>query len=659
MHPALQMRTIKQLPPSIRDIVSRIAKASRTSSEVAAARQILLDVPSLTPAQRLAFLPAFLANLDPDKVPRSEQLDDANLRPAIRKEVECAVISMDAIFNSMSIPKDVGPSLWPRIWAWFNFVHVSGLKELFLLLGIRMYSEDEFYVDFMIFVNAISEHKPTHTLVATTPGFRACLVKAWECLPEIDKPAIRTILLHTLSDFVGNITAPSQFKEVLEAAGSIDHLASLVLLFVRTGITGPLLESSQPAMYIHNFLGFVVSGADCPEETTGEGAKPLGPLLAALCGQNFPQELMDVILFLCDRWEDKHVPTVTDAFLRLVRHILQCLSANIWLPRLIERGLLRALALVTLKWGAGVENSELQLDDQVRVFLHHILPAGLVFSRSVSAFQESYAELIELTSQDDFKQSPLFDEWDGFCIAAKERVGVLNASMSDDFVTYKACDNCGIIQQPNFMAGCCSGCTAFYYCSRECQIADWRAGHRDYCDSHETLFLTQRSTDPKLTFSERSFIRTLTSHTYLAERRSVCAQQVKIFAAHPVDSPPLLITLFDFCEFPPVVTVEMVGEKASENMANTVDLSSDEWADLARRLERGRGRIDLHAVRITVNCKVPREWIIPLRSESAAIHVALTDLANRVRKGEVEGDEDILDAVDEILVENGTVMEIH
>ncbi|KAJ7602375.1 hypothetical protein FB45DRAFT_1015492 [Roridomyces roridus] len=238
MHPALQIKNIKQLPPSIRDIVSKVAKPSRTSAEVSAARQILLDVPSLTPSQRLAFLPVFFANLDPDKVPGSEQLDDANLRPAIRKE-------------------DVGPSLWPRVWAWFNFVHVLGHREILLLLGICMPSEHEFCVDFISFVNVITSHLPTRTLIATTPGFRACLVKGWECLPAIDNPSKRTIFLYTISLFLGRVTTPSQFEEMLEAAGSVDHIAFLVLLFLRTAVTGPLIEPSQPATYMHNVLAFV------------------------------------------------------------------------------------------------------------------------------------------------------------------------------------------------------------------------------------------------------------------------------------------------------------------------------------------------------------------------------------------------------------------
>ncbi|KAJ7609876.1 hypothetical protein FB45DRAFT_340025 [Roridomyces roridus] len=211
------------------------------------------------------------------------------------------------------------------------------------------------------------------------------------------------------------------------------------------------------------------------------------------------------------------------------------------------------------------------------------------------------------------------------------------------------------------MAGRCSGCKAFYYCSKECQIADWRAGHRDFCSSHEHLLLTQLSTDPKLTFTERSFIRTLMSRTYIGVQRGICVHQVRRLASRPADSPPLLFTLFDFCKLPAVVHIRtLVGRppKVPECIADVVDAFSDEWIDLVSRTKQGRGRMDLHAVRI-MNGEVPHVWIIPLRSESADIYEALTALADRVRSGEVEGEEEILEAVDGILAEHQEVMEIH
>ncbi|KAJ7609886.1 hypothetical protein FB45DRAFT_1066448 [Roridomyces roridus] len=114
MHPALQMKNITQLPPSIRDVASKAAGNSRTSKDVAAARNLLNVYPRLSSFQRFALLPVFFVNLDPEKIPTAEDLDTSRRRPAIREEVLCALSALDAVLN-LGAPEDVGPSLWPRV----------------------------------------------------------------------------------------------------------------------------------------------------------------------------------------------------------------------------------------------------------------------------------------------------------------------------------------------------------------------------------------------------------------------------------------------------------------------------------------------------------------------------------------------------------------
>ncbi|KAJ7609888.1 hypothetical protein FB45DRAFT_1066450 [Roridomyces roridus] len=664
MHPVLQMKNIRRLPPSIRDIVSKAAGKSRTSTDVATARRILDVHPSLSSSQRLAFLPVFFANLDPEKIPTSDDLDNPLRQPVTREDVLCALSSLDAVLN-LTAPEDVGPSLWPRVWAWFDFVHVH--RDLFIGIGVTGFPPEKiFYLNFIKFVDAFRCHSATRTVISTGPRFWACLVKGWMFLPEIDDP-LRTTLLQTLADFFGGMIAhpeASSVEAMVQAAGSVEDLASLILLFVRTTINGPLLGTAIPVTYIHHILLFITSADGCPPRLVGHPSARLGPLIISLCLQDFPSELVSTLLFLCDRWQhDEQAPMVIENCITLLEHMILRLPANVLLSALIDRGLLRALALITLKCGSGTEARRVKLHYQIRSFLHQILPAGLAFYHVVSSFEKSYPALDEIVSQQDFKGSPLSGEWDDFCILAEDRAAVLDEYFSDDYVASKACDNskCGSIKEADSMAGCCSGCQAFYYCSRECQIADWRAGHREYCDSHEHLLLTQHSANPKLTFKERSFIRMMLLQTYFKMQRSIYAQQVKILAALPADPPPLLFTLFDFCKLPPGVNVEVVGAEPPEVpdcIADIVDPFSDEWVDIASRAESGRGRADLHAVQL-LNGLGPHVWIIPLRSGSAAIYEAVRRLADRVRNGEVEGETEILDAVDGILTEHEDVLEIY
>jgi len=54
------------------------------------------------------------------------------------------------------------------------------------------------------------------------------------------------------------------------------------------------------------------------------------------------------------------------------------------------------------------------------------------------------------------------------------------AELSPDLLSHRECHNCRkLCSDPKR----CSSCKAAYYCSRECQVAAWRAGRKNQCKS--------------------------------------------------------------------------------------------------------------------------------------------------------------------------------
>ncbi|KAJ7612200.1 hypothetical protein FB45DRAFT_1065555 [Roridomyces roridus] len=266
-----------------------------------------------------------------------------------------------------------------------------------------------------------------------------------------------------------------------------------------------------------------------------------------------------------------------------------------------------------------------------RYFLSLFLPGRLVYFDTVVAYRDALDEVRDLLLGDDFKKtrSVLYGTWQVFLSTAEERCDALASYQSPSFEARKACDypECGLIQESSCLKRCC-GCQVFYYCSVECQRSDWERSHHSACGTHDSLLLSQRAA---LTFSERSYIRTLTHQTYLKKRRHL---------------PDALFTLFDYSKPSPVMKVYPVhlddaeasgrvwldDEEAHEPLKKLLDAQSHEWQNLVKRAKLGRGRYQLHAIRISEGSKM-KMWVVPLRTDGDKRFEGLLRLSQKMGRG--------------------------
>ncbi|KAJ7636336.1 hypothetical protein FB45DRAFT_445701 [Roridomyces roridus] len=372
------------------------------------------------------------------------------------------------------------------------------------------------------------------------------------------------------------------------AGGSIDDFAPLLLGYLRRCIQHP---SPDPNLYfqcIRHLINFIIHADAFPIEREHEWSSiPVGPLGRTLYEFNFEVELVSTVIFYCENDEThEDTPYAIDECMKLIYRMTSMSSPAAWAGQLLKRGLLRALVLITPQ----CESHGWWIEYWVRFCLQGQLPLALVYYHTLGAFDESLKKVRGLMSGDRFKRSPLYQEWQQFLTYTMQERLDARDEFAAKTVAYKACDNlrCG-------SAGRCSECQGFYYGSRECQKVDWKAGHRGVCDPYRSLLLTKIAPEPYLGCTERSFLRHLIHHKYVKERRSIWVQQVNIFAAQPGKSSvsPVLFTLFDFCQSPPLIKV-YDADVEDCGLDEFEDTTSPEWEDLIERARRSEGRMQLH-----------------------------------------------------------------
>ncbi|KAJ7607669.1 hypothetical protein FB45DRAFT_1067725 [Roridomyces roridus] len=578
---------------------------TRTLGQVQHARE-LIETPTLCSSQRLAFLAVFFPVLDPTRIPRLEELSTTALQ-----DIASADVALDAMFH-LRTQGEIGLSLWPRL------------------------GQKKFYVDFTLFAGAYHDHPATYALMSGTPGFGACIVKAWTFLAPLNDPNERYIMLNDLSGFLadsGVRSHPERLEEMIDAAGSIDIFAALVVEYIRT----VRKHSRLPVEHIQRLMFFIDEADQFPEDRVHDWMLvPLGSLSLGLytCSDG-AEELVATALFLCERQEPE-TGSVIDDCLVLVRRMVIISPATLWLGELLDCGLLRLLVLITLRGQA----RRWKIKHHVRFFLTLLLPADLL-------------------SGEDLKKTVLYDLWRTFLASAEERVEAL-VDYKSLYEAQKACDNqeCAVIEEASSLKRC-SGCQAFYYCSVDCQRNDWELGHRNACGTNNALLLSARA---ELVFSERSFLRALIHHKYLKERHSICEQQIRVLSEYDIDVriPFTLFTLFDYCKSPPVITVYPVDPEDAETQTRlneVVETESEEWEDVLERAMVGEGCYQLHGMRLLEGPKM-RTWVVPLRTDGNDVFAAVISLSQKMRRG-VLSEDSLHGEIEDLLESEEDMVEIH
>ncbi|KAJ7198424.1 hypothetical protein B0H12DRAFT_1226215 [Mycena haematopus] len=652
-HPAVDLQNVQRLPVSLRRVALAACDGSRSYHNLQRAATLAR---SAAEHHKILFLPVFYAILDPAQIPTPVDLE--SLQPDTRASVSRASLALGVVFDIIDAvskkypePDDVGPTLWSRIWPWIFFMHEY--REYLRAASVFLQTED--YIRFLLFVVDIYGPQPMRDIISATPGLRVLLATIWTLLPRSPWEAYEACLWY-LCGIIGSLdfTDPLHFAEMIEGAGgTLDDLASLMMRHMDDVVHGQFSgELGSPPAYMRYLSWFILAtdSGSTVQQSTVPHISMRETFLETLRLHGFIPAFvvaMDTVLEACklnpNSWGHDNIESSFAATLELLEDLLNTSLGFQWLPAAIEAGLLRMMAGIATEFPS-------RFDEPLRFLLTKILRDGLLYYHVVAAMEEVLDDATEIWSSEELEGAEILDDWDSFRDLAERRRSLLDCLQSR-----RACDNleCRKIEE-NSRCRRCSGCNIHYYCSSDCQIADWKhGGHRDRCSTPPLLALGEISSC-LLGYRERNFLRAVVQEDYADGINSICQAQVIFMANHPADK---FYTFFDYTHGVAQISVHSAANPLSSNLTSSdLKQAGSEWAEILSRASRSGVRLQLHVIRVPEG-RDKRIFVIPLRTNSPQVYDALRQLARSIPTGFNE--EDVSGEIGRILEQAADLVEIH
>ncbi|KAJ7624119.1 hypothetical protein DFH06DRAFT_757165 [Mycena polygramma] len=542
----------------------------------------------------LAF-PAFFVNLDPSGIPSVAELDVETSAPF--PSVERAVVALSAmplITVKTTFPRDAYGDIWPRVWAWLEFLHsyrdhIPGMPTL----------DGRSYVTWCLLIKTLSLHKPIADLIARQRGVSAFVTRAW--IMTVDAPAADREDLQAYADCLMLLHPgdPANFSEILEeAGGTLDSLANLTVRHLASVIPGKA--------EVLPFVTAVVTFLDDAEDTAGpfNDALLANGVITALVKVFFVADLVGSVYYNLD--------AMRFGLLRLIKRRLLSPPGYLAMSEALDAGLLRVILLC--------------YKDAMTKDILDLLPNSLVYYSVASRMGQCLRDVTTQAANLDFRQSTLYPVWMNLINVFERRLRVLNSFTSTR--SLKACDNmdCPGKIRPKTQFHRCGGCQSVYYCASECQSSDWKSGgHREICPHLASL----RKREPPLSVRERSYMRAVLHDDHHNSYRQVLPHLMDATRTYPGIR---FFTLFDYTN--PSGLPEILPKATTIEFPDATPDWKAVWNHYAARVGRSRATLELHLMAV-MEGSIRRMRLYPMRSVSDGIRAA----GNRIfqNKGWMEG----------------------
>ncbi|KAJ7667001.1 hypothetical protein DFH06DRAFT_1127012 [Mycena polygramma] len=178
---------------------------------------------------------------------------------------------------------------------------------------------------------------------------------------------------------------------------------------------------------------------------------------------------------------------------------------------------------------------------------------------------------------------------------------------------------------------CCSSCKRQWYCSKRCQSADWKDGHREACERmvsssklhwcrvHVATPDDYISDEPEpLSTRDRSFLRALIDHDYKVGQETILLWELDFMNTYPGEIPCLVLNYSD--------------GRSHFRFIRGIGFF-DKWSDDLARAVRHSRRFQLHFAILPVSETANTARLFPMQSSSGA----LADDLKRLKKELDEG----------------------
>ncbi|KAJ7453860.1 hypothetical protein FB451DRAFT_1519332 [Mycena latifolia] len=597
MHASLRLKNVSKLsePLKVCNPPPRPALATSAANGSLDDLAKLFSLISESPQPQLRFfVPAFYANLNPAEIPAlraqleiySPFLQDRNSR-AILAVKGLSVLQEHLISLACQ-------DVWVSAWQWIQFLEVCEEHRPGAVGPSR-------YMVYLQAISSLSRDQETAVIIKSAPGVRGLFAKGWSA--AVAGQFSDTLLADTCQFILHHlaIDKPENLEEVIEGAGgTVNDLASLIVKHVCNVVPHKehhLTDTDGLAILcIYRLL----------ESTVLARTSPLGD---ALLAQGIVKCVATVLCALFGPAMSCTEHLITLSFAVLVHNIIK-FPGYPWAKEALE-GLLRAIVLST---GRYIPQFDIPLD----LLLRETLPGSLVYHSVFSSLHDALEEAKSIQDTLGFRASAFLDAWSDFVNLSEERLEVKRRYDSGELSLLSACDNleCGKILKDAELLRCVARQHAFY-CSRLCQIVDWKAGgHRKSCASPPTGHPQEAA---HLGARDYSFLRALLHHDYEAARADILAQQIVWVRANPR-------TMW-------YVKLDYVNGR----MTSEVGPVMQPGMGLAARVVGSGGRMEMHVMMVSEGGPQRHGTVLPLRSSNSSVHERLLEIS-RGKGGSSGGD---------------------
>ncbi|KAJ7062611.1 hypothetical protein C8F01DRAFT_1251421 [Mycena amicta] len=619
MHPSLQFTKLRFLPPQIKLHAKALYAGNGSADDFASLGHFIAQAPDDLAQYTL---PVFYALLDPAPI-STEDLDIAAVSPATAAlcfRSLCVLGNSPKIAFSRGVAKDI----WPRIWAWLDFLSTYGAA----VPGLDSSSEPHTLLAGFLLLEKFAADPDMHRVIRMNPRTLFFCTYAARRIPDQRPQPFR--LLVDLFSHDDIMDGRERVSAIVEGA---DGYASLAALLCYTcDVELHAFEESRlldGALHYYDCLR-VLRNIDPTLSLTKDVAlrsqttpRRLSEFAAALVSRGIIESISDFCFSLAT-YKIPGTEHVATAALCVLLRLMSTPPGHVQ-AREASRGLAEALVWLASQLGSsssgsihGARQAQEDLEEVIKCYFTTILPPFLMRFAFLDALDggkehRAHADVVEqLSSTPGLKGWSLYDEvWVPFEELLRDRVAALWWYLSDKRVARRMCDNlnCGKIgEKAEFKK--CSGCSTFCYCSAECEREDWKAGgHKNACFSYESLRLHNQSLE--LTMREKSFL-----HGLLGWDWSLGEQQIKIAALtakskrsraqlQPVGEDVFTVTLYDYSkgrvslDFDyPNSPSEFIGTLARAGVfASTVPVGAGvALQDMVHRAKASRGAISIAVV---------------------------------------------------------------
>ncbi|KAJ7626204.1 hypothetical protein FB45DRAFT_1085127 [Roridomyces roridus] len=562
IHPAFLPRNISRLPLSLQRF-ARLAKSQGSWKGETASTPIHYQFSSTVPEETLGLLPVIYSHLDPSLIPSFDDDLSTVLNSMASAMRDWAYL--ERALRSPRFPLAATMELWPRVWAWMEWVCICTYD--FNLVNAPQVAASFLRPAFEVVIK-FSGHTPTQLAMTSNPGLHRVIAVAWarqvedfDAKGDVDTQfgniaaALRAFSTVQTSDGHG-------FSEILDGCGG------------RNPFCLTLTRTLDLATRYSTFPGSRVS-------TTVAGAHFLLEHIHTVSSDTLPYILSHGLipalvsaLGVVGSPSDEPIPWAVWSLPNLLRVGL----VYPWVEQALQAGLLNQVISWGSKRGTNVEHVE-----NFPKLLEDVLPQTLVHPSSILEMKKGFASVELPSSNREFARSAFYAPWNKLKVLSDERSRVLEVWEAEGRPSFMVCYNleCGKVSTNRDGFRRCSDCRTAAYCSEACQRADWPVGHRKECRFHPEARLELAQIG--FHHNGRAFLRNLLRMDYLRLRVPIAEEMVRFMSENP-DTP--LIVEFDYTH-----------GTAQFGVLPLSNLDPKILSPYSQRLARAAGRLVAHTIR--------------------------------------------------------------